>query len=164
MPTHPSAGAPRQTRLASMGAYANRTHFRDSVTGLWWKVCALLSVVGWVLLGLGDYGWVVLGPLGSLVAWQIGHAGVWAGQDDILIVHPVWGRRRVRWADIERFAVRPFNQWMIAWVITRTGEEIRCQGISSGRKRTQRVDVVVEKLNEVLRTRTAPQESVVPSA
>jgi hypothetical protein len=88
-----------------------------------------------------------------LAAWQGAHAGVWAGQDDILIVHPVWGRRRVRWTDIDHFAVQPFKQWIIVWVITRTGQEIPCQGISSGRKRTQRVHVVVEKLNVLLRAR-----------
>ena len=103
---------------------------------------------------LGDYGWVVLGPVGALVSWQVGHAGVWVGPDDILIVHPVFGKRRLRRADIDRFVVRQFNQWMIAWVITRTGDEIPCQGISSGRKRTQRVDVVVERLNRMLRERS----------
>ena len=134
----------------SIGAYKNRTHFRDSVTAIWWKVCVLFAALGWVLLAVGDWGWFVLGPLGTFVAWQVGHAGVWVGEDDVLIVHPVFGKRRVRLADVERFVVRPFNQWMIAWAITRTSGEIPCQGISSGRKRTQRVDVVVERLNAKL--------------
>lgn len=137
----------------AMAGYANREHFQDNVTAIWWKLTALMSVLGWVLLALGDYGWVVLGPIGALVSWQIGHAGVWVGPDDILIVHPVFGKRRLRCADIDRFVVRQFNQWMIAWVITRSGDEIPCQGISSGRKRTQRVDGVVERLNGVLQER-----------
>ena len=147
-----------------MGVYANRTLYRDKVGGFWWKISALLSAVACVLVGLDGLSWLAGALVCGLFAWQGRHAGVWVGEDDILVVHPVWGRKRIPWAGIERFAVLPFNQWMIAWVITRTGEKIPCQGISSGRKRTQRVDVVVEKLNEVLRTRTAAQESVVPSA
>ena len=147
-----------------MGDYANRTLFRDNVTGIWWKIGALLSIGGWVLVGLDGYSWLPGAIACGLASWRVAHAGVWAGQDDILIVHPVWGRRRVLWADIDRFAVQPFNQWMIAWVVTRTGGEIPCQAISSGRKRTQRVDVVVEKLNALLRTRASAQQHVVSGA
>lgn len=143
-----------------MGVYAGRTHFRDKVTGYWWKFSLVLSALGWVLVGFGGYGWLGLGIACGLAAWQGGHAGVWAGADDILIVHPVWARRRVRWAEIECFAVQPFNQWMVAWVVTRAGDEIPCQGISSGRRRTQRVDVVVEKLNALLRAGAAVPEGV----
>jgi hypothetical protein len=89
----------------------------------------------------------------GLAAWQGAHAGVWVGKDDVLVVHPVFGKRRVKLSDVERFEVQPFNQWMIAWVITRTGDEIPCRGISSGRKRTHRVDVVVEQLNAALAKR-----------
>ena len=87
----------------------------------------------------------------ALITWRGAHSGIWAGQDDILIIHPVWGRRRVRWDDIDRFVVAPFNQWMIAYVITQDNQKIPCQGISSGRKRTERVDVVVYDLNDLLR-------------
>lgn len=108
-----------------------------------------------MLVGVDGYSWLALALGSALVSWQIAHSGVWVGKDDILIVHPLWGRRRVRWADIERLAVLPFNQWMIAWVITCTDGKIACQGISSGRKRTLRVDVVVEKLNAILESRSA---------
>lgn len=136
-----------------MGNYADRTHFQDKVTGCWSKFPLLLSALGWALTGLGDYGWLALGIACGLAAWQGAHAGVWTGDDDVLIVHPVWGRRRVSWADIDRFTVRPFNQWMIVWVVTQSGDEIPCQGISSGRRRTHRVDVVVQKLNALLHAR-----------
>lgn len=147
-----------------MGAYRNRTLFRDSVTGIWWKVCALLTVGALALVSLGGYSWLVGAIATGFVAWQTGHAGVWVGRDDILIVHPAWGRKRVALGDIDRFVVRPFNQWMIAWVITRAGEEIPCQGISSGRNRTQRVNIVVERLNEILRTRTVARGAGSPAA
>jgi hypothetical protein len=149
-PLHSLVVSVLEMHAQHVGVYANRTLYRDKVGSLWWKASALLSVIGWVLVALDGYSWVALGLASGLAAWQGGHAGVWVGEDDILVVHPVWGRKRVPWADIERFAVLPFNQWMIAWIITRAGDKIPCQGISSGRKRTQRVDVVVEKLNAML--------------
>ena len=147
-----------------MSAYTNREHFQDSVSGIWWKIGVLLSLLGWVLVALGDFAWLALAILPGLWAWQDAHSGVWVGEDDILVVHPVFGKKRVKLADIERFVVRPFNQWMIAWAITRMGSEIPCQGISSGRKRTQRVDVVVERLNGALRDRPASQPAPSPAA
>lgn len=144
-----------------MGVYANRTLFRDNVTAVWWKLTTPVACGLWVLVGLGHYAWLPGALAMCWVAWQAGHAGVWVGDDDILVVHPVWGRRRVGWAEIAKFEVMPFNQWMIAWVITTSGDRIPCQGISSGRNRnvmgtmrtdrTRRVDVVVAKLNAILR-------------
>jgi hypothetical protein len=141
----------------STGAYKNRKLFRDNVSSRVWAATVLMVVGFWLLVALDGYAWLPAAIVGLLVVWQVGHAGVWAGEDDILIAHPVWGRRRVRWDEIERFDVKPFNQWMIAWVITRTRGEIPCQGISSGRKRTQRVDVVVEQLNDILRERSSSE-------
>lgn len=138
-----------------MGGYANRELVRDNVTGIWWEFSALFSVCGFVLAAVDGYSWLVLALGSGFGAWRIAHAGVWVGQDDILIVHPLWGRRRIRWTDIERSALLPLHQWMIAWVITFTSEKIPCQGISSRRRRTQRVDVVVEQLNAILKSRSA---------
>jgi len=141
--------------------------FRDSVGGIWWKVCAVIAIGVWVLVGVGGLSWLPGAIAMSLITWQLGHSGIWAGNDDILIVNPVFGRRRVPWADIEGFTVAPFNQWMIAWVITRNGGRIPSPGISSGRKRTQRVDVVVEALNDLLRTHApahAGGDGAVPTA
>ena len=150
--------------MSGMSAYTDRKHFQDSVSGIWWKVGVLLSVLGVVLVALDGYAWIGLAIVPGLWAWQGAHAGVWVGAEDILVVHPVFGRKRVKLGDVERFVVQPFNQWMIAWVVTRTGAEIPCQGISSGRKRTQRVDVVVEKLNRALSGRSISKPEPSPDA
>lgn len=129
--------------------------FRDNVTGIWWKVGALFSVYGSVLAAVDRYSWLVLALGSGFAAWRIAHAGVWVGRDDILIVHPLCDRRRVRWTDIERFALLPCNQWMTACVITFTSEKIPYQGLSSGRRRPQRLAVVVKQLNAILNSRSA---------
>lgn len=140
--------------LLRVHAYRNRKLFQDSGTTRVWKVSALVTILFLVLGFVGTSGQIVwFGGvvLMALITWRGAHSGIWAGQDDILIIHPVWGRRRVRWDDIDRFVVAPFNQWMIAYVITQDNQKIPCQGISSGRKRTERVDVVVYDLNDLLR-------------
>ena len=146
-----------------IGRYAGRTLYRDKVGDIYWKIGAVGSLAVWLVFALGDYRWAVWGVLFTAVTWRIGHAGVWVGDRDVLIVHPVWGSRVVLWDEIKRFVVAPFNQWMIVWVVTRSGEEVPCIGISSGRKRTQRVDVVAENLNALVRAR-ASQEGAVTNA
>lgn len=131
----------------AIGVVKRRRHYQDSVTAIWWKVgvvMAAAALVGCVF----SLAWLPGLVATALAAWKGNRSGVWVEGDSMRVVHPVWGNRRVPIATVDRFVTKPFNQWMAAFLITTSGEEILCAGITSGRKRTDRVDTVVAALND----------------
>jgi hypothetical protein len=130
-----------------IGVVGRRRHYQDWATAIWWKVSLVMAAAA--LVGcIFSLAWLAGLAAVTLVAWKGNRSGVWVEDDSMRVVHPVWGNRRVPIATVDRFVIKPFNQWMAAFLITTSGEEILCAGITSGRKRTGRVDTVVAALND----------------
>lgn len=112
--------------------------------------CVVLAVVP----GRAQIAGFVFAPLFLLMTWRVWNAGIHVESDGVKIV-TVFLSRRVRWQDIDHFAVMPFGRYpYVGHVVLLDGRKLGTFGLATSSRRTEanrlRVQWPIDQLNRIL--------------